>query len=142
MRNILVPTDGSKPALRALELAVNMAETQSESCTIHILNVQSPIISNNVSRFFSAEVLNSYYNDEGKAVLEQLEPVLNQIKIQYSTYIKVGAIDEVVKQFIAEHHCDHLIMGTRGLSPVPGLLLGSAATKIIHAVDIPVTLVK
>lgn len=142
MRNILVPTDGSKPALRALELAINMAESQSESCTVHILNVQSPIISNNVSRFFSSEVLNSYYNDEGKAILDQLELLLSQIKVPYLTYIKVGAIDEIVKQFISEHSCDHLIMGTRGLSPVPGLLLGSVATKIIHTVDIPVTLVK
>lgn len=142
MRNILVPTDGSKPALRALELAISMAKQQSEACTVHVVNVQSPIVSNNVSRFFSAEVLNSYYDDEGKAILDTLEPTLSNAGVPYQTHVVVGAIDEMVKRFINENQCDHLIMGTRGLSPVPGLLLGSSATKIIHAVDVPVTLVK
>lgn len=142
MRNILVPTDGSKPALRALELAISIAKQQIEPCTIHVVNVQSPIISNNVSRFFSAEVLTGYYDDEGKAILDTLVPTLSASGVQHQTHVAVGTIDDVIKRFITEHQCDHLIMGTRGLSPVPGLLLGSAATKIIHAVDIPVTLVK
>jgi nucleotide-binding universal stress UspA family protein len=35
-----------------------------------------------------------------------------------------------------------IVMGTRGLSPVTGLLLGSVATRVIHVVGLPVTLVK
>jgi nucleotide-binding universal stress UspA family protein len=33
-------------------------------------------------------------------------------------------------------------MGTRGLSALPGILLGSVASKVIHLADVPVTLVK
>jgi nucleotide-binding universal stress UspA family protein len=44
-------------------------------------------------------------------------------------------------------HCDQIIMGTRGLgaggvAAISGLLLGSIATKVLHLVDVPVTLVK
>jgi nucleotide-binding universal stress UspA family protein len=33
-------------------------------------------------------------------------------------------------------------MGTRGMSPIRNLVLGSVATQLIHLADIPVTLVK
>jgi nucleotide-binding universal stress UspA family protein len=33
-------------------------------------------------------------------------------------------------------------MGTRGMGAVPNLLLGSVASKVVHLVDIPVTLIK
>ena len=32
-------------------------------------------------------------------------------------------------------------MGTRGLGSISGLLLGSVATKVLHLVKVPVTLV-
>jgi nucleotide-binding universal stress UspA family protein len=36
----------------------------------------------------------------------------------------------------------HIVMGTRGLGGVRGLLLGSVATQLLHLTDVPVTLVK
>ncbi len=38
--------------------------------------------------------------------------------------------------------CDVIVMGTRGLSSVTGLLLGSVATRVIHEASVPVTLIK
>ena len=34
------------------------------------------------------------------------------------------------------------VMGTRGLSPIVNLVIGSVATKVIYLVDVPVTLIK
>ncbi len=47
-------------------------------------------------------------------------------------------IDEIARQ----EKVDHIVMGTRGLGSVRGLLVGSVATKVLHLVDVPVTLVK
>jgi nucleotide-binding universal stress UspA family protein len=33
-------------------------------------------------------------------------------------------------------------MGTRGLGPVAGMLLGSVTTKVVHAINVPIVLVK
>jgi nucleotide-binding universal stress UspA family protein len=41
-----------------------------------------------------------------------------------------------------QENCDAIVMGTRGMGAVSGLVLGSVATKVIHLADVPVTLVK
>jgi nucleotide-binding universal stress UspA family protein len=41
-----------------------------------------------------------------------------------------------------EQRVDGIVMGTRGLGPVKGLVLGSVANKVIHLAEVPVTLVK
>jgi nucleotide-binding universal stress UspA family protein len=35
-----------------------------------------------------------------------------------------------------------VVMGPRGLSPVGGLMLGSVASRVVHQMKVPVTLVK
>lgn len=142
MKNILVPMDGSDSALRALKVAIKMAEKKNEDYTIHVLNVQSPLISNNAARFFTADVLTSYYEDVGKEALKNAKDYLATLDVNFKVHIEVGSVVEIVKKYVSEQNCDHIVMGTRGLSAVPGLLLGSVTTKVLNAVDIPVTLVK
>ena len=37
---------------------------------------------------------------------------------------------------------EHIVMGTRGLGSIQGLLLGSVAMKVIHLAEVPITLIK
>ncbi|MFN0298876.1 MAG: universal stress protein [Burkholderiales bacterium] len=39
-------------------------------------------------------------------------------------------------------HATEIVMGTRGLGGIATLMLGSVATRVVHLVAIPVTLVK
>lgn len=142
MKNILVPLDGSASSLRALQAALDMSKQQSSPATLHVLNVQPPIISNNVARFFSPEVLKDYYQEEGQAIIEKAKAVLDKETVPHQYYIEVGHVTDIVQRYVDDLSLDHIVMGTRGLSAVPGLLLGSVTTKIIHSVTIPVTLIK
>jgi nucleotide-binding universal stress UspA family protein len=49
---------------------------------------------------------------------------------------------EVIANFAARTRCAEIIMGTRGLGRIRGLLLGSVTTKVIHLAAVPITLVK
>lgn len=142
MQNILVPIDGSDASLRALKEAIKMAQQNKEDCTLHVLNVQPPLISNNAARFFTADVLKDYYDDAGKEALDRARELLATIEIPHQIYIEVGPVVDIITKYVNEYDCGYLVMGTRGLGAVPGLLLGSVTTKVLNAVNIPVTLVK
>lgn len=142
MKTILVPMDGSTSSFRALQAALAMAKHQANPATIHILNVQPPLITNNAARFFSADTLKEYYDAEGKVALAQALELMKDEKIDHQVHIEVGNITDIVNAYVTNHAIDHIVMGTRGLSAIPGLLLGSVTTKILHSVSIPVTLIK
>ena len=67
--------------------------------------------------------------------------------IVYTSHVEVGDVAQTIARYARELHCDQVIMGTRGLgsggvAAISGLLLGSIATKVLHLVEVPVTLVK
>ena len=53
-----------------------------------------------------------------------------------------GAPAETIDRIAREDKFDHVVMGTRGLGSIRGLLVGSVATQVLHLVHVPVTLVK
>lgn len=141
MQNVIIPVDGSDASSRALETAIRLTQN-TEGAKLHVLNIQSPIVSQNVTRFFSTEMLQDYYEDEGKKALVPALTILEKTERNHTSKVLVGALTEVLKNYIAEHNCDHIVMGTRGLGAMPGLILGSVTTKVLNTVDVPVTLVK
>jgi hypothetical protein len=54
----------------------------------------------------------------------------------------VGDAAESIVKVARDTGCGMVVMGTRGLGSVTGMLLGSVATKVIHLSDVPVLLVK
>ncbi|HLR82771.1 MAG TPA: universal stress protein [Paenalcaligenes sp.] len=141
MKNILVLIDGSEPSLRAIKQAFKYAQLVDEA-TVHIVNVQIAIAPRRAARFFSQEVLDEYYSEEGRLVMEKAKDLIAEAPVKVKKSVVVGELEESVQNYIQDHDCTHAIMGTRGLGTVPGLFLGSVTTKIIQAIDIPLTLVK
>ncbi|NHC62242.1 universal stress protein [Paenalcaligenes suwonensis] len=141
MRKILVPVDGSDASSRAVQMAISILKSIPDG-ELHIVTVQAPIVSRNVSRFFAPEVLNEYYQDEGKAALAPAMELATQSGVKFQHSVLTGSVAETIEEYVQLHHCDHIIMGSRGLGAVPGLILGSVTTKVLSLVSVPVTLIK
>jgi len=141
MKTILIPVDGSAHSVRALEVAKSMCG-DAGGANLHVITVQPPIVSGNVSRFISAEDLKAFYEEEGRKALAPVKHLLDQTGATCTDKIIVGPIAESIVDYAREHGCDHIVMGTRGLGRVGGLILGSVAMKVISLTELPVTLVK
>ena len=141
MRTILVPVDGCASSGRAVQAAIKAAN-ELGGANLHIITVHPPIVSGNVTRFFSAEAINDYYQDEGKNALAPAKVILDEAGVTYQETVAVGPVAPTIANYVKKHECDLIIMGTRGLGTVTGLVLGSVTTKVLSLVDIPVTLVK
>jgi nucleotide-binding universal stress UspA family protein len=140
MLKILVPTDGSDAALRAVRYVSDLAASGIE-ITIHLLNVQPPL-PQSVTDFVPASSVATYHEDEGNKALADAAALLAERGIAFERHLEVGRADERIAQSAIELGCDQIVMGTHGLGAVAGLLLGSTSTKLLHLTSVPVTLIK
>ncbi len=62
--------------------------------------------------------------------------------IPFKTALRVGDAAENILKAVREARCDEIVMGTRGLGALAGLVLGSVAMKVVQLAKIPATLVK
>lgn len=140
--NILLPVDGSENALRATRFVIDLAKSCAKPAEIHLLAVQPPIISGDVKMFISQDAINDYYRDEGTKALATARAALDANGVVYQFHIGVGHIAETIAAYAKDKNCDQVVMGTRGMGGLAGLVMGSVASKVIHLVACPVTLVK
>jgi nucleotide-binding universal stress UspA family protein len=143
MLKLLLAVDGSDCSGRAVDHFIDRMDWFKGGIEIHLLNVQHPIpYGNRVSSVVGHEKLQEYHQEEGLAALKPARTKLDKAGIKYHYHIVVGEPAEMIAQYAKEKGCDQIVMGTRGLGTVQGLLLGSVATKVIHLANVPVMLVK
>lgn len=143
MLKLLLAVDGSDCSGRAVDHFIERMNWFKGGLEIHLLNVQNPIpYGNRVSSVVGHEKLQEYHQEEGLAALKQARAKLDKAGVKYHHHIGVGEPAEIIAQYAKEKGCDEIVMGTRGLGTVQGMLLGSVATKVIHLASVPVMLVK
>jgi nucleotide-binding universal stress UspA family protein len=143
MEKILIAVDGSDHAVHAVEYvaARRAARATPADVEIHLLNVQTPFPSL-AAQAAGAERVRQHHHEEGLAALQRGRAVLDAQNIPYAFHIGVGDPAEVIAAYAQDKGCKEIVMGSRGLGSVSGLLLGSVATKVVHLATVPVTLLK
>ena len=140
MRTILIPCDGSDNALRAVRYAASLAKDLSD-VQLELLNVQEPL-PQKVHAALSEQEIERWRAGETDLILQPARQILDAEEVQYQVRSRVGAPANEIARHVHETRCDAIIMGTRGLGAVANLMIGSVATKVIHLVEVPVTLIK
>ena len=148
--NILVPFDGSASADAALEEAARYAK-EDPGCALHVLQLSD--IEHQV-----IELLDSSY---GAAVpvgmREAFEDAQNEAQIKLERDVRLatrGLMNEIhvevqsettigvqIVAYAAAHNIDLIIMGSRGLGGLRGIL-GSVSSFVLKEAKVPVLVVK
>lgn len=141
MLKVLLTIDGSKSSERAVKHLIHWVKS-SHPMDIHLLNVQPPIMSGEISLIATAKTVENLHHDKGEKTAESARALLDDAGIQYSFRIEFGSVAETIAQYARDNQCETIIMGTRGMGAMGNLILGSVSTKVIHLADAPVMLVK
>ena len=141
MTKVLGPIDGSANALHAVDIAIK-AIAEGRSLEVHLLNVQPQIVSGHARMYLKKDLIDEYYAEEAQKALAPAKEKLDKAGISYTVSHQVGNVSETIAKYVKATGCELVIMGTRGLGSVQSMVLGSVATKVLHLVDVPVTLVK
>ena len=142
MRRPLVPIDGSPACGRALAHVLAELQAVGGAC-VHLLHVQAPLIEPWPGKLVSPDMVRDELVQRGRAVLAAHEAAVRTAGVECCSHVRIGAFtaDEIAA-CAAEQGCDAIVMGTRGLGRMAGLVLGSVATGVVHKSSVPVTLVK
>jgi nucleotide-binding universal stress UspA family protein len=141
MPKILVATDDSATALRAVAHAIKKVQWHKDAVELHLVNVQAPM-HGGVNTFVDAAQLKQLHQEEGAKALASAKSLLQRAGISHHEHIFVGDAAEMIARHANEHAYDELVLGTRGQNPVASLLLGSVSSKLLQLADMPVVMVK
>lgn len=134
---ILVPVDGSPESVRALEFAARRLDTGKSA--LLLLHVQAALPA---SRFVTRTMIADHHKRMADESLKPVRAALARLKLDVPILVLKGDPGREIAAFSRRRRCSQIVMGTRGLGRVSGLLLGSTATKVVHLASAPVTLVK
>lgn len=146
-KKILVPVDGSEHAFKTLDLACDLAKKYDAS--LYILHVvQERMIPESVRDFAEAEHMEEpprwvYEQVLGKQILGQSEERAKSKGVKpVRATIHEGNPSKVIVDAANAEGVDAIVMGSRGLSDLQGLVMGSVAHKVAQLADCTVITVK
>lgn len=139
-QKIILATDGSENAHRAALAAIDLAKGLSlTSLIITHIAIQPPEQSRMVKAGFDVHAL---LEEDAKKSLKRTIDALNQANITYELKASIGDPSSEVIEIAKKEHVDLIILGSRGLGAIKGVLMGSVSQKIIQAAPCPVMIVK
>ncbi len=140
---ILLAVDGSKNAIDATVSLIKHTDWFREKPAVRLLTVHLPVPKvGGMGAVVSHEMVQRYYDEEGRKMLADAEVLLKNAGITFSSGVLVGDIAALICAEAEKEKCDMIWMGTRGMSAAANVFMGSVATKVLHAAKMPVTLVK
>ena len=139
-RNILVPTDFSHHAERALDYAVELAAKLD--ARVHVLNVVGlPVLGAELGFAVTASMIDSILEDNQRALDKLVAARANKVAFG-PTLLRTGDARAVIEQAAGEVHADLIVMGTHGRRGMSRVLLGSVAESVVRTAPCPVLLVR
>ena len=109
---------------------------------VHVLNVQAPLIHVWAGKLVTPDMIDAELRSDGEKLLVEAEIMALSAGIGCVLHVSIGAAAEEISAYASKHGCDAIVMGTRGMGVVAGLVLGSVAQRVVHLAAVPVTLVK
>lgn len=144
MLKLLLAVDGSESVIRATRNLIESAAGYAERPEVELLTVcpAVPAIDVTSSAAVEREMIERYYREEGEKALAPSRELLERAGIKYTAHALVGDVAATIVEHARNTGCQMIYMGTRGMTPIANLVLGSVATKVLHFARVPVALVR
>ena len=136
--SIIVALDGSEQSMLALDHARAIAECfRSKLILVHAFphtsDLRDSIEYNN---------LVALRIKKGEEIIETARKLLGQTSIEVDEELLEGPAAEAILSAATTRNADLIVMGSRGMGSLKGIVFGSVSTKISHYAPCPVMVVR
>jgi len=130
IKKLLVAVDGSPEAEKAVKYALKLSKTYGASITaLNVIGVEPPI--------------ERVDERKSKEVLSHIKKIAKELKVNCKTKSR---IDPIVHRGIIEEGeeggYDLIVIGSKGLTGIRRMVLGSVAENVVRHADCPVTVIR
>jgi nucleotide-binding universal stress UspA family protein len=135
---ILVALDGSDQSMFALNHARAIAECFGSKLILvhafpHTSDLRDSIEYNN---------LVALRIKRGEEIIETARKQLGRTSIKVDEDLLEGPPSEAILSVAATRKCDLIVMGSRGMGSIKGMVFGSVSTQVCHCATCPVMVVR
>lgn len=137
IRTILVAVDGSAQSRRVTKKALKMAVCFSAK--IIMLHVRQKV-SDLLGEPYYEQVLIKHIK-QAEEVVEPLKKMVEEANVRHEVLILEGDPAEAIITAAEDERCELIVMGTRGLSNLKSIALGSVSHKVLQSTECMVLVV-
>ena len=143
---ILLPTDGSKPALKATKHAIWTAiQSNAEIIALHVIDMSSFA---GLPTRESKKSIKELLVNEGKQAFDEIVDLSIECREEYDKEIKISFVTkeghpiDIILKLVEDEDVDLVVMGTSGKHGMDRFLLGSVAENVVRSSKSPVLVIR
>ncbi len=136
---ILLAVDGSKHALHAAKLAGDLARSMNSK------DIRVVVVYSNIPSYLGEPNMQAVIDarlHEANEILDSALRVLGKVPGDIQTELIEGSPAEAIIDVASARQSDVIVMGSRGMGTLAGLLLGSTSQKVVGHAPCPVLIVR
>jgi len=138
IEKILIPVDGSDTSMRAAEYATNLAELAGGEITLMHCHKPFPL---RLGEPYFQRAINKVM-EKSNLLMDPYKTMLKKKGIPFTDKIMEGPARESIIRVAEIEECDLIVMGSRGLSDLTGLVLGSVTHRVLRSAPCPVLVIR
>jgi len=137
IKKILVALDGSKTSYKGLEIAIYLSRQCGATITgIHVISIYPRNLGDMI-----APIRNRLVKDAEK-FMNNAKTISAQNGIIFYKKIIYGDAKNEIPNFAKENKFDLIVIGSRGLTSVKEVFLGSVSNAIVHKTHLPLLVIR
>lgn len=137
MKKILVPTDFSPNAARAIDYAVRMAKLNK--ATVYLIHASEHLDTMSLEMGIPKAEYNKHIADEAFANLELIQKsIMDTEQVDVKVQLYSGPVVDTIIIAAEEHQADVIIMGTMGITGLRSTIFGTNTAGVIKNSTVPV----
>lgn len=140
MDNILVAIDGSKQSNKTIGEAAKVAGKFKAKLTVLYVIEENHQLGYDI--FAAHKKAEAQMKDKANDILGKAAKAISDKGVEVKTRLEKGHASDIICDIAEKEKYDLVVIGSRGLSGIGGMLLGSVSNAVVHCVKTNIMIIK